>query len=135
MTKLRVLQILLAAIGVLSALAGLILLLATGWLFSLLALPAEPVFFIIAFKAVGAVAIGLGYASSVAARDPERNVVVVDLLIIIMVLAAAVGAYAEIAFHFAVGNVSTSLVWAGSAVRLILAIVLLALRPRTSLFN
>jgi hypothetical protein len=133
MTKLGVLQVLLTVIGVLSGLAGLFLLFATNLLFSLMAVPVEPVFFIFMTKVFGAVTIAIAYASLVASRDPARYVAVVDMLIIIMVLAAALGVYAEIGLHLAIGHVTASLVWTGTAVRLILAIAFLILRPRTKL--
>jgi hypothetical protein len=130
MTKLGVLRILLIAIGVLSVLAGLILMFATNWIFSLIGATAESGFFFLILKAIGAVSIALGYASLATSRDPERNVVVVDLLIIISLLAAAVGFYSQITLHFTIGHVSAALIWTGSTLRLILGLVLLALRPR-----
>jgi hypothetical protein len=116
MTKLGVLRILLIAIG-------------ANWILVLVG-TTESAFFFLILKAVGAVSIGLGYASLAASRDPERNVVVVDLLIIICLLAAAVGFYSEITLHFTIGHVSAALIWAGSTLRLILGLVLLVLRPR-----
>jgi hypothetical protein len=129
MTRLRVLQILLIAIGVISVLAGFVLMFATGSIYALLEIPASD-FLLIVLKAVGAVSVGIGYATLVAARDPERNVAIVDLLIIISVLAAGIGYYAEIVYHFSAGHVPSWLVWAGASLRLLIAIILLALRPK-----
>src|SRR5215472_17648315 len=129
MTRLRILQILLAAIGIVSVLAGLMLIFATGWIYGLLALPASD-FVLIVLKAVGAVSIGFGYVSFVAAGDPERNIAIIDLLIIISVLAAAIGYYAEIVYHFEAGLAHSWLVWTGASLRLLIGIVLLALRPK-----
>jgi hypothetical protein len=129
MTRLRVLQILLLVIGIMSVLAGLVLMFATGWIYALLELPASD-FLLIVLKAVGAVSVGIGYASLVAARDPERNVAIVDFLIIISVLAAGIGYYAEIVYHFSAGHVPSWLIWAGASLRLLIGMVLLALRPK-----
>jgi hypothetical protein len=129
MTRIRILQILLGVIGALYALGGLTLLFATSWVMSLLP-TVEPVTApALLLKTLGTGGLGLGYMSLVAARDPVRYAAVVDVLAGMLVLLTAVDLYTEFGLQYSSSHLAYA-IWVRTALRLILAIILLVLRPR-----
>lgn len=74
----------------------------------------------------GILALAFGYLMYLASRDPVRYVGVIDALIFVLFAGAFLGLYATFALHV----LSGVLVWSGTVVRFLLAIVLLVLRPR-----
>jgi hypothetical protein len=92
----RALSILLYVLSALEALIGLVLIFMTGWLLGYspegLPPPNED-FVVLLLKGIGIVAVALGYLFYVAARDPVRNVAVIDTLIFLCVAAAILEFY------------------------------------------
>ncbi len=126
------LSTLLYALAVLEALAGLILLFGSHWALSLA--PAnlgltDTGFVTVFMKAIGIIAIGLGYLLCVTARDPARHVAVIDTLVFFLIASAILIAYALVGMHigqyFPAGYIVARIV-----IQLILAIVLIVMRPK-----
>lgn len=128
------LSTLLYALSVLEALAGLVLIFGSHWVLTMapanLGLP-DTDFVTVFLKAIGIVAIGLGYLLCVAARDPARYVAVIDTMIFLLVASALLIGYALIGLHigryFPAGYIVVRIV-----IQLILAIVLIAMRPKAA---
>jgi hypothetical protein len=128
------LSTLLYALAVLEALAGLILIFGSHWALSMapasLTLP-DTAFVTVFMKALGIIAIGLGYLLCVAARDPARYVAVIDTLVFILIASAILIAYALMAMHigqyFPAGYIVGRIV-----IQVILAIALIAMRPKAA---
>jgi hypothetical protein len=74
----------------------------------------------------GLLALGIGYLLLIASREPVRYVGIIDVLIFLLLAGAVLGLYIGLNLHVFAG----SLVWAGTAARIALAIILLALRPK-----
>ena len=74
----------------------------------------------------GVLALGFGYLMYLASRDPMRYVGVIDTVVFLLIAGALLGLYATFALHALFGFA----MWIGTGARLLLAIVLLALRPR-----
>ncbi len=130
----RILSTLLYALSVVEALAGLILLFATSWALSLVPtnLALGDIGFVLIFlKAIGIVALALGYLLCVAARDPARYIAVIDTLVFLLVVSAALNVYALTAMHidkyFPANYMLVRII-----VQLILAIAVIALRPKAA---
>jgi hypothetical protein len=128
----RSLSILLYAISVIEAIAGIVLVFASSWVLSMTTsglLSSSPGFVLLLMQGIGVIALALAYLMCVAARDPVRYVAVIDSLIFLCFAAAAL----EI---FAVVTRSGGLLYppwyllGRAAVQIVVAIVLLALRPK-----
>src|SRR5579864_3708340 len=130
----RTLSTLLYALSVLEALAGLILLFATNWALSLV--PAnlalgDTGFVMIFLKAIGIIALALGYLLCVAARDPGRYIAIIDTLAFLLVASAALNAYALTAMH--VGKYyPANYVLVRIIVQLVLAVAVITMRPKAA---
>jgi len=130
----RTLSTLLYALSVLEALAGLVLLFATNWTLSLV--PAnlalgDTGFVMIFLKALGIVALALGYLLCVAARDPARYIAVIDTLAFLLVASAALNVYALTAMHLG-KYYPANYMLVRIVVQLILAVAVIALRPKAA---
>ncbi|HET9392451.1 MAG TPA: hypothetical protein VFO29_02840 [Candidatus Rubrimentiphilum sp.] len=128
------LSTLLYALSVLEALAGLILLFATNWALSLV--PAnlalgDSDFVMIFFKAIGIVALALGYLLCVAARDPVRYLAIIDTLIALLVASAILNVFALTAMHLG-KYYPANYMLVRIVVQLVLAAAVFALRPKTA---
>jgi hypothetical protein len=130
----RNLSTLLYVLAVIEAVAGLILIFGANWVLSMapanLALP-DTGFIAIFVKAIGILALGLGYLLCVTARDPARYVSVIDTLIFILIASAILIGYALGAMHlgryFPANYIIVRIV-----VQVILAAVLIAMRPKAA---
>jgi len=122
------------ALAVLEALAGLILIFGSNWLLSMvpgnLALP-DTAFLTIFIKAVGILALGLGYLLCVTARDPARYVSVIDTLVFILIASAILIGYALVTMHlgryFPANYIVVRIV-----LQVIMAVVLIVMRPKAA---
>ena len=128
------LSTLLYALSVLEALAGLILLFATNWALSLV--PAnlalgDTGFVMIFLKAIGIVALALGYLLCVAARDPARYIAIIDTLAFLLVASAALNVYALTAMHLD-KYYPANYMLVRIVVQLVLAGAIIALRPKAT---
>jgi uncharacterized membrane protein YjjP (DUF1212 family) len=142
------LRILLTVLATLLTAAGLVLLLATPWVLELLGAWTGTAIGIVDFllrgrlahndaimsvlaQGIGVFALCFSYALYAAGRDPVRYLAVVDATIAFAVLTSVVDALSI--GSLAGGNpLLAAFAWARVAVRLILAAVLVALRPRQS---
>jgi len=79
----------------------------------------------ILIQAFGAVAIGFAYLAYAASRDPVRCVAIVDAFIIVLLLVAGIDISAGTKLHVAA-------IWESGVLRIVLAAVLLFLRPKVS---
>lgn len=124
-----------AILGVLSALVGLgglVLIFATSWLLGLvLHNPSaqEAAWIVVVFKALGAVVLFVAYALYNASRDPVRYAAVVDGMIALLVVLSILDIYAVAVLGFGTYYPAWA-VYARAGLRLLLAVVLLTLRPR-----
>lgn len=130
----RTLSTLLYALSVVEALAGLILLFATNWALSLV--PAnlalgDTGFVMIFLKAIGIVALALGYLLCVAARDPARYIAVIDTLAFLLVVSAALNVYALTAMQLG-KYYPANYMLVRIVIQLILAVAVIALRPKAA---
>ena len=130
----RALRILLFVLSAIEALAGIVMLFATGWVLSLapanLPLHLSNSGFVLALlKAIGIIAIAFGYLFCAAARDPVRYIAVIDTLAFILVAAAALNLYAAAALHSGLFYPVPYLI-ARAIVQLILAVIVIMLRPK-----
>jgi hypothetical protein len=132
----RALRVFLFVVAALEGLGGVLLLFATGWILTIgqigpgIYAGAESVLFV---KAIGIIALALGYLLCAAARDPVRYIAVIDALAFILVAAAAINIYALIALHAGDLYPGPYLV-VRAVMQLLLAIVVIALRPRRELY-
>ncbi|MBV9645877.1 MAG: hypothetical protein JO043_00265 [Candidatus Eremiobacteraeota bacterium] len=127
----RTLSIILYVLSAIEGIAGLVLIIASGWVLSMLPVAGltTPGLLLFALKGIGVIALALGYLLCVAARDPARYVAVVDTFAFVLFAAALLQFYAVGALG--IGTVyPTPYLISRSVVQLILAIVLVALRPR-----
>ena len=125
---------LLYALAVLEAIAGLVLIFGSHWALSMA--PAnlglqDTAFVTVFMKALGIVAIAIGYLLCVTARDPARYVAVIDTLVFMLIASAILIAYALVGMHigqyFPAGYIVARIV-----IQIILAIVLIAMRPKAA---
>ena len=130
----RALRVFLFVIAALEGLAGILLLFATGWIRALV--PVGPGLFagvesLLLLKAIGIVMLALAYLLYAAARDPVRYIAVVDALAFILIAASAINLYAVVALHAGDLYPGPYLI-ARAVVQLLLAIVVIALRPKVA---
>jgi len=128
----RALRGLLLALAILAAIAGIAILFDPQLIFLALPMPREQsahTIITVLIQDLGALVLGFGILLYRASREPVRYLSVVDAFIVILVLFSGVDVYAVEELHF--GDVyPATMVWVRIAVRLVLAIVLLSLRPR-----
>jgi hypothetical protein len=122
------LKAILLLLAVLECLFGFVLLFGAVPLAGLLPatlhlLPAIAVMVLMAF---GVLALGFGYLSYLASRNPVRYVGIIDVLVFLLVAGALLGLYLNFALHAPSGP----LLWTGAILRIALALVLIALRPK-----
>lgn len=127
------LSALLWVIAVLVLAGGLLILFATPLIIGLV-LPGLPVFSAGAalpmlFKYIAVLALAFAYLLAQAARDPVRYVAVVDVMAFLAIAAAIVDVAAAVTHAW---PMHTGLIWARAVVRLIVAALLIAWRPRRS---
>ena len=128
----RALRSLLLVLAILAAIGGVVLLFDARIIFFAVPAPAEAFahsLIIILMQGFGALFIGLAVLLYAASRDPVRYISVIDAFIVILVLLSGIDVYAAETMHLG-GMYPGYLIWARVAFRLILAIVLLSLRPR-----
>jgi hypothetical protein len=128
------LSALLAVLCVLLAIAGILLIFWTGSLaFMVLKIAGAETnpWTLALFKAFGLIAFFIAYLLYAAARDPVRNVAVIDALVGIMVLGAVLDIYALVALGFG-ALFPPWVIWTRATVRVALAVALLVLRPKTA---
>jgi len=128
----RVLRGLLLVLAILVGIGGLVILFDGQLVFLALPTPTEAsahTIITLLVQDFGALAIGLAVLLYAAARDPVRSLSVIDAFIVILVLLAGVDVHAAEKLHFG-AMYPGYLIWARVAFRLILAIVLLSLRPK-----
>jgi hypothetical protein len=130
----RALSSLLYVLSVLEALAGFVLLFATNWALSLV--PAnlalgDSGFVMIFFKAIGIVALALGYLLCVAARNPARYIAIIDTLAFLLIASAALNVYALTAMHLG-KYYPANYMLVRIIVQLVLAVAVIAMRPKAA---
>jgi len=128
----RVLRGVLLLLAVVLGIAGVVVLFDAQLIFLAVPTPTEPFahsLVTLLMQGYGAMALGLAVLLYAASRDPVRYVSVIDAFIVILVLLSGVDVYAAEKLHFG-ALYPGYLIWARVAFRLILAIVLLSLRPR-----
>jgi hypothetical protein len=128
----RALRVLLLTIAIVEAVAGLILVFATRNVFA--TVPGAPWshdagLVTALLKAIGVVAMTMGYLLWAASRDPERYVAVVDALVFLLAAAAILNLYGATALRLGVLYPPAYLV-TRAVVQLLLAGTIVALRPR-----
>jgi hypothetical protein len=127
----RILRALLFAISAIEGIAGLILLFASDWALSFA--PAGLAFhggFLLALvKAIGIVALALGYLLCAAARDPVRYIAVIDTLTFMLLAAAALSIYAVTVLHAGLFYPRSYLI-VRAIVQIAIALALVVLRPK-----
>jgi hypothetical protein len=128
----RTLSYVLYAISAIEGLAGLVLIFASGWVMTIVPIGATlyiPGFILALLKALGIVALALGYLLCVAARDPVRYVAIIDAFIFLAVAAAVLEFYGiaalQLGTYYPLGYIV-----ARAILQLILAVALFALRPK-----
>ncbi|MBV9148573.1 MAG: hypothetical protein JO024_01805 [Candidatus Eremiobacteraeota bacterium] len=132
MPQYRVLRGLLLVLAILAGIGGLVVLFDARIIFLAVPTPAEPFahsFIVLLIQGFGAVIIGMAILLYAAARDPVRYISVIDAFIVILVLLSGIDVYAAETLHLG-GMYPGHLILGRVAFRLILAIVLLSLRPR-----
>ena len=128
----RALRIVLFALSALEGIAGLVFLFATGWVVNVL-IPSLGLvnvgFIMYMLKGLGIVALAFGYLLCVAARYPVRYAAVVDIVAYSLVAAAVLNVYALAVMGLG-ALYPPAYVIARAVLQVILAVVLLWLRPR-----
>jgi hypothetical protein len=130
----QALRVVLYIIAGIEGVAGIVLVFATGWVLSFAPkMPAFPyaAFVVALVKGIGILALAVGYLLCVAARDPVRYVAIVDTLVFILIAAAALNVYAAVALGLGALYPGPYLI-ARAALQLVLAVVILALRPKNA---
>ena len=131
----RALTIVLYLLSLVEGLAGLALIFGSAWVMGFVVLPpaAAPVagLFVLMLKALGILALGLGYLLCVAARDPVRYVAVIDVFVFFLFAAGVLNVYADVALGAWQYFPSNYLLARGIG-QIVLGCVLLALRPRVT---
>ena len=127
----RGLRVLLGVLAVVVGLGGLVTLLGASWLLGLDAmrglLSGSAIGLVLRF--VGALALGLGYLLYQAARDPVRYAAVIDVFAFLLIVGAIIDVYAALT-HLVGGPFLPAVIWGRAALRIAIAIVLIAWRPR-----
>lgn len=126
------LRILLAVIAALTGVGGVLLLFAPSWGTRIMAAlfgGGAGLLERVLLMSFGALALAFAYLLLAAARDPERNVAIIDATAGLMILIALLGVYSALVVHLG-GAQLAPLIWLGTAIRLALAVALIALRPR-----
>jgi hypothetical protein len=127
----RTLSLLLFVLSAVEGISGLFLIFASRFVLAMapanLALPGPEVI-VLFLKAIGIVALALGYLLCVAARDPARYVAVVDVVAFMCVAAAILEVYALAELNLG-ALYPPSYVIARAVLQLILAVILIWLRP------
>src|ERR1700674_1001448 len=126
------LRILLAVIATLTGVGGVLLLFAPSWGTQIMAAlfgGGASLLERVLLMSFGALALAFSYSLLAAARDPERNVAIIDATAGLMILIALLGVYGAMVVHLG-GARLAPLIWLGTAIRLALAVALIALRPR-----
>jgi hypothetical protein len=130
-TSNKTLRALLFVLSGVAAIGALVSLFAPGWVLSLTlgsTPPPNTVFEHALLSAIGIFALPVSYLLCVAARDPVRNVAVVNAMVLLLVVAAAVNLYFVLGHQLEAYYPGGYLI-ARAAVQLILAGVLFKLRP------
>jgi hypothetical protein len=131
-TSHRALRALLLVLAVLIGLAGVITLFGTTWLYTTFITPAFGVGTLITdviLKYVGVLALVMAYLLYTASRDPVRYVAVIDAFAGAAILFALIDMYSVVYLGLS-SYYSPYLIWGRAFVRLALAGVLIAMRPR-----
>ena len=127
----RALRILLLILSVVAGLGGLLVLFGTGFIASKAPTIwfAAPGFADLFLKFAGIVAITMAYLAYTASRDPVRYVAFIDAFAFLLIAAAVLDVYGLVVIHTS-PFYPAGYVVGRSIVRLALAFVLVALRPR-----
>ena len=128
----RALRVLMFVIAVLEVIGGLLLIATPGWLISVapgMVHFGPSGFVIVLLKLVGVLTFAFAYLSYVTARDPVRYVAVIDSLIFLALAAVAVELYELYVLHISPFQQVQYVIFR-SVLRILFAIVLIALRPR-----
>ena len=132
MPQFRVLRGLLLMLAILAGIGGSFVLFDARIIFLAVPTPTEAFahsLITLMIQGFGALFIGLAILLYAASRDPVRYVSVIDAFIVILVLLSGIDVYAAETLH--TGTMYPGhLIWARVTFRLVLAIVLLSLRPR-----
>jgi len=126
------LRILLAVIAALTGVAGALLMFLPSWGTQVMAASfggGVGVVERVLLMSFGALALAFCYMLFAAARDPQRNVAIIDATAGLMIVIALLGVYSAMVLHLG-GARLAPLIWLGTAIRLALAVALIALRPR-----
>jgi len=86
-------------------------------------------FYLVALKFIGIVALALSYLSYVASRDPVRYVAFIDAFAFLLIAAAMLDLYASFVLHLAPFFTGWFVI-VRSIVRIGIALIFIALRPR-----
>src|ERR1700674_3398966 len=119
------LRILLAVIATLTGVGGVLLLFAPSWGTQIMAAlfgGGASLLERVLLMSFAALALAFSYLLLAAARDPERNVAIIDAT-------AGLGVSGAMVVHLG-GARLAPLIWRGPAIRLAMAVALIALRPR-----
>lgn len=135
-TSHRALRIIMLLFAAIEAIAGVLLLLGSGWVLSLFpaGLHFEGPLTLALLRLLAAIALALGYLSYAASRDPVRYVAVIDAFAFLLIAAAAVDIFSLMG-HGPGPLFAAKVVFAREAVRVLLAVALIWLRPRGAPVN
>ena len=128
----KALRVLLLIFAILLALGGLLLITSSSYFVSMAPawLQSPPsMFFPVALKFIGLFALAMSYLSYVTSRDPVRYVAAIDAFAFLLIGAALLDLYASFVLHLE-PFFSTWFVIVRSIVRIGIALVFIALRPR-----
>ena len=131
-TENKPLRGLLSVLAIIAALAGAVVIFDAQLVFWVLPVPQEAFahsMITLLVQDLGALMIGFAMLLYAASRDPVRYITVINAFIVVLVLFAGVDVYAAEKLHF--GAIYPGyMIWGRVAFRLVLAIILLSLRPR-----
>ena len=128
----KALRALLLIFAILLALGGLLLIASSSFFASMAPaiLQCPPsAFYLVALKFIGIFALALSYLSFVASRDPVRYAAFIDAFAFLLIAAALLDLYASFVLHLAPFFTGWFVI-VRSIVRIGIAIVFIALRPR-----
>ncbi len=130
----RALRILMLFFAVVEVLAAVLVLFGSGWLMSLLplGLHVEGPLTLVLLRVLAAIALALGYLAYVASRDPVRYIAVVDTFAFLLIATAVIDIFSLMGPAPLFG---AKIVVAREAVRVLLAIALIWLRPRGAAYE
>ena len=132
MPQYRALQVLLLVLAIIAGIGGIVILFDARIIFVAVPVPTEAFahsLITVMIQGFGALFIGLAILLYAASRDPVRYISVIDAFIVILVLLSGIDVYASETLQLS-GMYPGHLIWGRVAFRLILAIVLLSLRPK-----